>query len=115
MDPLRDTPLKRFGALWIGLFIALSFAIAMLVLAPFFKNTPADKALEEQYKQRLAIKSEVDAAQAEQFAFKQSGSNAQVAPELAFGYTAKQLLNKKPAKTDQIVPGSPTDLKANAQ
>lgn len=114
MDPQRDTPLKRFGAFWIGLFIAFSFGVAALVLAPFFTQDLEDPALQEQYDARLAIKAEVDAAQAEQFAFKQNGNNAQVAPAKAFPFTAKQLLSSKAQKTEQVVPGSPTDLKANA-
>jgi len=114
MDPQRDTPLKRFGALWIGLFIALSFGIAALILSPFFSKEMEDPALKEQYDVRLAIKEEIDKAQAEQLEYKESGDFAQVAPAQAFSYTAKQLLSEKQSKTDQIVPGSPTDLKKNA-
>lgn len=114
MDPQRDTPLKRFGALWIGLFIALSFLLAALVLTPLFTKEVEDPALQEQYDARLAIKADVDKAQAEQFTFKQSGNNANVEPERAFSYTAKQLLSSKGTKTDKVIPGSPTDLKANA-
>ena len=114
MDPQRDTPLKRFGALWIGLFIILSFGIAGLFLAPLFTKDLEDPVLQEQYDARLAVKAEVDKAQAEQFTFKQSGNNANVSPDLAFPFTAKQLLKNKAAKTDQVVPGSPTALKASA-
>ena len=114
MDPLRDTPLKRFGALWIGLFIILSFGIATLLLAPSFMKPSEDKALQSQYDARLQIKKEVDAAQAAQHEYKESGETAQVAPNEAFAFTAKQLLNTPAAKTKIVVPGSPTDLKANS-
>jgi len=115
MDPQRDTPLKRFGALWIGLFIILSFGLAALLLAPIFTKDMEDPALQEEYDARLAIKEEVDKAQAEQLVYKENGENAQVEPKQAFPYTAKQLLKSKPAKSSQVVPGSPTDLKANAK
>lgn len=114
MDPQRDTPLKRFGAFWIGLFIALSFVAAALVLFPFFGEEAEDPILQAQYDVRLETKAEVDAAQAEQLVYKESGANAQVPPKKAFNYTVKQLLNVAPAKSNQVVPGSPTDLKANA-
>jgi len=103
MDPLRDTPLKRFGALWIGLFIILSFGIATLFLAPAFMKPVEDEALQAEYDTRLKVKADVDAAQAEQ-----------VAPKKAFDLTAKQLLSTPAAKTAIVVPGSPTDLKANS-
>lgn len=114
MDPQRDTPLKRFGATWIGLFIVLSFGVASLILSPFFNKEVENPILEKQYEVRRAIKSDVDAAQAEQLEYKESGAKAQVPPSMAFPYTAKQLLSVKAAKTDQVVPGSPTDLKANS-
>ncbi len=114
MDPQRDTPLKRFGAFWIGLFIVVSFGVAALFLSPSFKADMEDPALQSQYEARLAIKADVDAAQAEQFEFKKNGNKAQVAPEQAFAYTAKQLLTAQPKKTGTVVPGSPTDLKNNS-
>ena len=114
MDPLRDTPLKRIGAFWIGLFIILSFGVASLLFAPLFTQDVEDQALQAEYDTRLEIKSEVDKAQAAQFEFKQSGNNAQVAPTQAFKYTGKQLLQNTGRKTEQVVPGSPTDLQANA-
>ena len=115
MDPQRDTPLKRFGALWIGLFIILSFAATAIIFAPLFTKEVEDPVLQAEYDARLAIKADVDKAQAEQFSFKQSGNNANVSPELAYTYTAKQLLGQKAGKTDQVVPGSQTDLKANSK
>lgn len=115
MDPKRDTTLKRFGALWIGLFIILSFGLATLLLSPFFTKEVEDPALQAEYDARLAIKKEVDKSQASQLEYKENGENAQVAPKHAYGFTGKQLLQSKPAKSDQVVPGSSTDLKANAK
>ncbi len=114
MDPLRDTPLKRFGAYWIGLFILFSFGIALLILSPILNKEKEDPILKAQYAKRLEIKAEVDAAQQSQLVFKQSGDNAQVAPEYAFDYTAKQLLDLSPMPTSIVVPGSETDLNNNA-
>lgn len=113
MDPLRDTPLKRFGALWIGLFIALSFVIATLILVPFFTQEREDPILQSQYDARLETKAEVDKAQAEQLLFKQDGNNANVPPHHAFKFTAAQLLKGKAQKTSTVVPGSETALKAS--
>ena len=114
MDPQRDTPLKRFGAFWIGLFIILSFGIAAIALSPSYKKEVTDPVLQAEYDVRLAIKAEVDAAQAAQFEFKQSGNKAQVAPENAYKYTGKQLLSEKASASTKVVPGSPTDIKANS-
>jgi len=105
MDPQRDTPIKRFSALWVGLFIALSFLIATMILGPFISNRDiTDDVLQAEYDVRLEIKKEIDKAQAAQL---------KVKPEEAFSYTSKQLLNGKPAKTTQVVPGSKTDIKQN--
>jgi len=115
MDPHRDTPLKRFSALWIGLFIILSFGLGALVVAPLIGvDDRESEVLKAEYDVRLATKAEIDAAQNEQLTYRESGSNAQVPPRLAFAYTAKQLLGKKAAPSTQVVPGSPTDLKANS-
>jgi len=63
---------------------------------------------------RLETKAEIDKAQAEQLVYKESGDTAQVPPEQAFSYTAKQLLKQGSAATQQVVPGSETDLKQNS-
>lgn len=115
MDPKRDTTLKRFGAFWIGLFIILSFSLATLLLSPFFTTEIEDPVIQEEYDTRLAVKEEVDKAQATQLEYKENGESAQVPPKQAYKFTAKQLLKSKPTKSDQVVPGSPTDLELNAK
>jgi len=115
MDPQRDTPLKRFGALWIGLFIILSFGVAALVVAPFLNNSNVeDEVLQAEYDVRLETKAEIDKAQAEQLIYKESGDTAQVPPQQAFKFTSKQLLNQSATASTQVVPGSATDLKQNS-
>jgi len=105
MDPQRDTPIKRFSALWVGLFVALSFMVATIVLSKFVSNNDVqDEVLQSEYDVRLRVKAEVDKAQK---------AALTVDPKTAFGYTSKQLLEGKPTKTNQIVPGSPTDIKQN--
>ncbi len=107
MDPQRDTPLKRFSSLWIGLFILLSFGLGALVVAPWLNNSNVeDEALQSEYDVRLATKAEIDQGQ--------SDFLDAAAAKTAFSHTAKQLLGQNASATSQVVPGSATDLKANS-
>ena len=115
MDPQRDTPIKRFSSLWVGLFIVLSFGIAALIVGPILSNSEIeDEVLQAEYDIRLEIKKEIDKAQAEQLIYKEAGETAQVPPQAAFPLTSKQLLSGSAAATTQVVPGSETDIKQNS-
>lgn len=114
MHPNRNTPFKRFSALWIGIGLSLSFGLGLFIFViPFLKDdiTSDDDRLQARYDERLEIKKQVDEAQESQLSEKINGDVAQVSPEKAFSYTIKNLLTEKPQailEASQVVPGSET-------
>jgi hypothetical protein len=114
----RDNPLVRFSAFWWGLGVFFLFAIVLTVI--LLCNKPTASSLEEiAAAKRYAVRAEIDAAQDANFAVKEvePGKSAQVSPEVVFPLVGSRLATTKPAaveKPDQVVPGSPTALKAAA-
>jgi hypothetical protein len=64
MDHTRDNPLKRFKAFWIALLLVFSFGVALILLRPL-THQDGESAMDVTAKARLAVKQEVDRAQAE--------------------------------------------------
>jgi mono/diheme cytochrome c family protein len=108
MDPSRDNPLRRFATFWWGLGTFMIFAVVLSLV--WFLNRSDPASLEDAAAvPRYANRQKVDAAQA-----------ANISPEnleKAISATSQFLVSSKPTaveKADQIVPGSPTQLKAAA-
>lgn len=96
MTSKNDTPLKRFTAFWVvlGLF-ALFGILALLVglVSSGPKVSPADQAGATR---RLAVRAEVDSAQAANLQLVESAESVQAPPELIFASLGAKLAQSKP-------------------
>jgi hypothetical protein len=104
MDPSRDHPLFRFKAFWWGLGLFLLFTVA-LVIVGLANRKPAATLEDAAAVARLQKRATADAAQA---------GKLKVPPSSKFAETGRRLLGQKPLaveKPEQVVPGSPTQLK----
>ncbi len=114
--PFHDTPYIRFKAFWVGLAVFFLFAVLLAVI--LLSNRSSSPSVEEiAAAKRYAVRAEIEAAQDANFAVKEveQGKTAQVAPEIVFPLVGARLAASKPLaveKPDQVVPGSPTALKA---
>jgi len=108
MDPSRDNPIFRFKAFWwaLGLFVIFTGALVIVGVA----NRRPPQSLEDVAAvARLEKRAKADAAQREKL---------KVAPSSVFAQVGKELLQQKPVaveKPEQVVPGSPTQLKMAAE
>lgn len=102
MDTPNDNPLKRFGAAFWGLVIALVFGVATLIagiIVNLQKDDPIADALAEQ---RRETRKAIDQAQA---------AAMKVDPATVYQAVGKELTTGAPAPLKdnaQVVPGSPT-------
>ena len=97
MTATKDTPLKRFTAFWVVLGLFALFGILAFIVGLSSKTpelTAADKAGAER---RLAVRAEVDAAQAANLAYKEEGASVQAAPSQIFASFGKKLAASKPS------------------
>ena len=100
MDTVSDNPLKRFSTFWLGLFLFGAFGAFCLVLGPYLKSEKKDPAYRAAADKRLAMKAEMEAAQAEAL---------KVDPVTVFAKTGADLLSVAPGPVRdnaQVVPGS---------
>ena len=96
MTATKDTPLKRFSAFWLVLGLFALFGVLAFIVglsSQVDEETPADKAGAER---RLAVRAEVDAAQAANLAYKEAGSSVQAEPSQIFASLGKRLAASKP-------------------
>lgn len=96
MSSSADTPLKRFGAFWLTIALFLGFGIATLFLVPLFGQDEVTEADKVDAERRLAIKAQVEEAQAQGLALVKGETTAQVPPSEIFGKVAKSLVSTKP-------------------
>lgn len=96
MTAKNDTPLKRFTAFWVVLALFALFGVLALIVGLLSKSpemTAADKAGSDR---RLAIRAEVDAAQAANLKLVENGTSIQAPPELIFASFGSKLAQSKP-------------------
>ncbi len=108
-DSTTETPTpKRVG--FFGMLLAFTgFAVLLTVLQAVGGGESADPRGEE----RLAAREAIEEAQTGLVA--SLGLNDEAKSEALFQKTAKALAQKKPSKSSQVVPGSPTQLKMASQ
>ncbi|MDP0489530.1 MAG: hypothetical protein Q7Q71_00600 [Verrucomicrobiota bacterium JB023] len=87
MSQANDNPLKRFAAYWVAIGIFAAFGLAAVLLAPIFGQGETTAADEKNATRRLAIREEVDAAQASQL---------EVSPSSVFESVGARLVASKP-------------------
>jgi mono/diheme cytochrome c family protein len=100
MDTVSDNPLKRFSSFWLGLILFGAFGVLCLVLGPYLTAEKKDPAYQAAADKRLAVKAEMEAAQAE---------SLKVDPVTVFAKTGAELLSVTPGAVRdnaQVVPGS---------
>jgi len=115
MSSSRDNPLTRFSAFTWGIGTFLLFAVGLAVI--YYSKSEKSSDLEDTAAAaRYETKEKTFAAEEAALSYKEvePGKKVQVPPRDVFDLVGKKLASTKPVaieKPEQVVPGSPTQLK----
>lgn len=96
MTSKNDTPLKRFTAFWVVLGLFALFGILALLVGLVSSSPEVSAADKAGAIRRLAVRAEVDSAQAENLRLVESADAVQAPPEMIFASFGAKLVQTTP-------------------